>query len=77
MTSFDVFGEPITINYKGEATFKTCLGALATIGLKIFVLVFAVTQLLALTHYKDPDITQYVVYEPRNDDTEVSLSQSN
>lgn len=57
VTSFDVFGEPITINYKGDATFKTCLGAVATIGLKVFVLVFAATQLLALTQFKDPEIT--------------------
>ncbi len=77
VTSFDVFGEPVTINYKNDATFKTCLGAVATIGLKIFVLVFAATQFLALTQFKDPVITQYVVYEPRNDDTEVSLSQDN
>ena len=54
VTSLDAFGEPISINYKGDSTYKTCLGALFTIGLKLFVLVFALTQLVALFQFRDP-----------------------
>ena len=57
VTSFDAFGEPVSINYKGDSTYKTCLGALFTICLKSFVLVFALTQLVALFQFKDPEIT--------------------
>ena len=55
--SFDAFGEPVNINYKGDATYKTCIGGLFTIGLKSFVLVFALAQLVALLQFKDPEIT--------------------
>ena len=49
--SYDTFGEPVVLNYDGDATFKTGLGALVTITIKIFLLVFALTQTLALLGY--------------------------
>ena len=41
--SFDTFGEPVVLNYDGDATYKTGLGALMTIAIKTFLLVFALT----------------------------------
>ena len=38
IVSQDVFGEPVTLNYKGEATFKTGVGAFFTIALRAFIL---------------------------------------
>ena len=75
LVSLDSFGEPISVNYKGETSFKTCLGALATIALKTFVLIYASVMLLELAEYKDPDITQYTVYEPRTDGEEINFGE--
>ena len=58
LKSFDAFGEPIGLNYDGESTFKTLLGAFVTIVIKSFLLVFATTQTIALMGYKDPTISQ-------------------
>ena len=54
----DVFGEPVTLNYNGESSYKTLLGALVTLILKSFILVFATTEIIGLISYKDPKITQ-------------------
>ena len=49
--SYDTFGEPVVLNYEGDKEFRTGLGALVTITIKIFLLVFALTQTLALLGY--------------------------
>ena len=41
MTSFDVFGEPVSLNYSGDTTFKTQIGAFCTIIIKVFVMIYA------------------------------------
>ena len=56
--SFDAFGEPISVNYKGDTSYKTALGALCTIVIKTFILVFTIEQLIALAGYQDPQIVQ-------------------
>ena len=43
LKSYDAFGEPIGLNYDGEATYKTVIGALVTIAIKGFLLMFATT----------------------------------
>ena len=58
LKSQDVFGEPVTLNYNGESTYKTWIGALVTLILKSFILVFATTEIIGLFNYKDPKITQ-------------------
>ena len=54
----DVFGEPVTLNYEGESTYKTWIGALVTLALKCFILVFATTEIIKLANYEDAKITQ-------------------
>ena len=59
----DVFGEPVTVNYNGESTYKTWIGALGSLSIKIFIAIFAATQVIDLFNYKDPQITQVsIVY---------------
>ena len=41
---------------------------------KSFLLVFFSTALLELAKYKDPQISQYIIYDPRVSGDEVSLS---
>ena len=38
ITSLDAFGKPVTLNYRGESTFKTGVGAFLTIVLRAFIL---------------------------------------
>ena len=40
LVSLDAFGEPVTLNYRGESTFKTGLGSFFTIGLRAFILTY-------------------------------------
>ena len=52
--SLDKFGEPISLNYKGETSFKTILGATFSIALNVFIMVYAFGQILVLANYEDP-----------------------
>ena len=63
--SLDSFGEPVSVNYKSDTTYKTVLGALLTIALKIFVLVYGVQSVIGMASFEDPSIVQYVTYEKR------------
>ena len=54
--SLDNFGEPIGVNYKGESSFKTIPGAVLSVALLIFLLVFAGQSFLGLVNYDNPQI---------------------
>ena len=56
--SLDSFGEAVTVNFKGERTYKTSIGALCTISLKSFILAFSIMSIIDLMQYRDPQITQ-------------------
>ena len=62
--SFDSFGEPVQLNYDGDATHKTGCGALFSIAIKSFILVFALTETVKLCSYKDPIISQVRISSP-------------
>ena len=54
LVSFDVFGEPVSVNYRGETSYKTAVGAFLTICLKSFLFVVAAASFLDLVQYRDP-----------------------
>ena len=56
--SYDKFGSNMAINYKGEDTFNTFLGAFCSINLQIFILIFAFYSLIKVWTFEDPQITQ-------------------
>lgn len=58
LISLDAFGEAVTVNFKGESSYKTLIGALCTICLNGFILVYTVLALIDVMQYKDPQITQ-------------------
>jgi len=58
LVSFDGFGKAVGVNYKGEGTYKTGLGAFVTIGLRSFIMTYTLLALVDLMQYKDPQITQ-------------------
>ena len=66
LTSLDAFGEPVTLNYKGESSFKTGVGAFFTIILRAFILSYGLIMLIGVLQYEDPQIAQYTIYDKRN-----------
>ena len=74
--SFDGYGEPVQVTYKGDSTYKTYIGALVTLGMQGFMLMFTLTGVLSLLNYDNPQITQYVVYDNRNDNMTVNMDES-
>ena len=57
ITSFDVFGEPVSLNYNGESSFKTLIGAFFTVLIKLFLIDYVTGELIDLFGYKNPQIT--------------------
>ena len=55
-TSFDTFGEPVSLNFKGDDTYRTAVGALFSIAIKLFIIVYAAQQLIKLAYYDDAKI---------------------
>ena len=47
----DVFGEPISINFKGKTEYKTKLGALCTIMMYVFMLILVAMGLMDVITY--------------------------
>ena len=71
----DDYGHPVTINYKGEDKYQTAWGAFLTILQKIFILVVAVFGLVDLFAFKDPNITQFSIFDKRTDDVEFNFGE--
>ena len=44
LKNLDIFGEPVSVNYRGEGDYKTIGGAIFSILIYIVVLVFAIVQ---------------------------------
>ena len=47
IVSFDIFGHPIGVNYKGEDTFKTRIGAFCTVGIYVLTILSLTTLITA------------------------------
>ena len=56
--SLDAFGEKVSLNYQGESSYKTLVGAFLTLVLRAFMFVYAAQQILNLSNYNDPQILQ-------------------
>ena len=65
LLEFDLFGNAIQLNYKGKSSYKTRLGSLVTIGMATFILFFGLYSLIEIYEYKNPQITQFAIYEKR------------
>ena len=74
--SLDAYGEPITVTYKGDSTYKTNVGAFLTVCMKAFMLFFTLEGIFALLDYQNPQINQYRIFDERNDGREVNLGES-
>ena len=48
--SKDNFGIPITLNFKGDDTYKTLCGGCTTLTLLVFILAFSTQQILVMVN---------------------------
>ena len=63
--SIDIFGHPITVNYKGEDNFKTRLGALCTIAFFVLSIVNLTAVIPAYNNNSKLETnTQRSIYDP-------------
>ena len=70
----DAYGQPIGVNYKGETTFKTGFGAVWTLLVCSFLLLWGINAVLGLLTYQNPAITQYTLYSDRKFDSPVNFA---
>ena len=68
--SRDMLGHPITINYMGEDTYKTKMGASLSIVVQVMVLIFLTMKIIALIEMSDPQtsIQERPIYESELDE---------
>ena len=52
--SLDIFGVPITLNYKGDSEHRTVIGAMFTAVLGCLILVVSLLGVSDVLMYKDP-----------------------
>jgi len=58
LRSLDIFGEAVSLNYKGDSAYKTLPGAAFSVVLQVFLLVYTLLGLLDLLAYRNPQIVQ-------------------
>ena len=65
ITSFDIFGHPVRVNYKGKDTFKTRLGAFCTVSMYVLTVLSLTTLITAFAdNSKLETSTQVSTYDP-------------
>ena len=64
--SFDNFGATVSLNFKKQESYRTSAGGLASIFLRVVVLIFFIMQLIAVVEHEDPTITSYEILEDRS-----------
>ena len=68
LKSFDDYGAPVQVNYKGSDTFETGIGTIMSS--------FAKSGVISLITYENLQIMQYTIYESRNDGIELNLGEN-
>ena len=63
LASFDSFGEPIQLNFKGQSSYKTCSGGLITLAALIVASWPSLGLFMSMINYEDPTIKMYTISE--------------
>ena len=58
VNSVDIYGEPIQLNYRGESTYKTKIGFIATLATFGLMAGFGYSKAAQLVNRSNPSITQ-------------------
>lgn len=59
MESFDMFGEPIGVNYRGQSTYTTKIGGFCSILAYGLVLAYTAAQFFGMIHYDNNTIVAF------------------
>ena len=62
VSAIDRFGQPVTVNFRGDATYRTFGGAFFSVITYLIVMAFAAVQWQQLISLNDPNITQTVEF---------------
>ncbi len=54
----DIYGESVTLTYKGESSFKTVPGAIATVLVLLTVLAFSTYRTLIFVTKSEPEVSK-------------------
>ena len=76
LSKLDIFGPPITLNFRGDSTFQSCKGGLLSIMIYIFTLVQALFLLQQLVLQNDPKIINYKVTDTKGAEKTLSLTEN-
>ena len=56
--------------------YRTVWGALLTLAQRTFILIVAVIGVIDLYNFKDPNITQYRIFDKRNDNKDMNMAEN-
>ena len=59
VSSFDIFGKAVTLNFRGRGTFKTKRGGFLALGIYVLILWQVLILIGDLYNYEDPKISTY------------------
>ena len=62
----DKFGASPNLKFDKEDSYQTLGGGLASLCLKVLILVYFVNQLIEVVSYADPQISSFMISEDRN-----------
>lgn len=68
ITTYDQFGTPITVNFKGEDTYKTFFGAVVSLALAALILYYMWIMIGKMVERSDPDLTSFKLVNSRTED---------
>jgi hypothetical protein len=66
--TIDLFGKPISLNYKGQDTYQTKLGAFFSLVFMILMAVIGIGRFDKLIKLKNPNIIQYAKWIEHSDE---------
>ena len=64
------------MNYKGFKSYKTRLGTFFTFGLATFILIFGLFSLIEIFEFKNPQITQFTLYDKRQSAAKFNFAET-
>ena len=77
VTSYDIFGTPVTVNFKGEDTYKTLFGAIVSLSLAALMLYYTWIMFGKMVDRSDPDLTSYKLVNSRTEDDPLIVPEHN
>ena len=69
--SFDSYGQPVSVNYKGNDTYQTVTGGLISLLAAMIVAIFAIVKGMDLLNLDNPNIssiTEFQAYQTTDDE---------